>query len=238
MTVHHPYPNIYAPWVLEQLGSPDPRDTIARAHPEAVKEKMRAEWHPLHAGAYAFLKATLPNFTLSALGDRVEMAHGIEARPPFLDHRVTRYADGLPPSAKMAYTPDMVGRREESAQGHWWEKAGDTRNLCTEKWILRQAARPYVTDEMYERKKHIYSAPTRWPRDGPLHRLVRGLVTPDAVDAVGFLEYEAVRRTMDAAFGGDADLLAFRKLMFYASWVVLSKRFGIKKATPEDLKAR
>ena len=38
----------------------------------------------------------LPGYILSSQGDRVAMAHGVEGRFPFLDHRVVEFAAGLP----------------------------------------------------------------------------------------------------------------------------------------------
>jgi asparagine synthase (glutamine-hydrolysing) len=63
------------------------------------------------------------------------MAHSIEARTPFLDHELTEYVYGLPPSVKIK-----------------WD-AKDERFV--EKWILREAAKPFITKELYERKKHV-----------------------------------------------------------------------------------
>ena len=37
-------------------------------------------------------KTVLPNFILTFLGDRMEMAHSIEGRVPFLDHHVAEVA--------------------------------------------------------------------------------------------------------------------------------------------------
>ena len=42
----------------------------------------------LHQGLYVNSKTHLANFILSFLGDRMEMAHSIEGRVPFLDHHV------------------------------------------------------------------------------------------------------------------------------------------------------
>ncbi|KAK8130611.1 hypothetical protein PG999_002991 [Apiospora kogelbergensis] len=253
MTSIHPTPDAYADWATQErfaaagAAVKDPRDTVARSTPDSVKRKMRESWHPLHTGSYAYLKATMPNYTLAALGDRAEMAYGVEGRPPFLDHHLVAYANGLPPSVKMAYTPELVATAEpgqqqqqhcdsDHDQGHWWEKAGAEQDLFTEKWILRQAARPFVTKEMYARKKHIYSAPTRWRQGGPVHRLMCRILTPDAVDQVGFIDWATVQQALNAGFAekeeAAVDVLAFRKLVFYASWVTLGSRFGVEKATP------
>ena len=40
-------------------------------------------------------------YLLGSQGDRVAMAHGVEGRYPFLDHRVVEFAAALPPALKM-----------------------------------------------------------------------------------------------------------------------------------------
>jgi len=137
------------------------------------------------------------------------MAYSIEARPPFLDHHLTEYVNGLPPSVKLRW--DGAARK------------------FTEKWILREAGRPFVTQEIYERTKHPYTAPTTWPAGGPLHRLFERLLTRESVEALGFIEWEAVRELIPRAFG-EKNVSALRTVMVVGQWVVLSKRFGISKA--------
>ena len=104
------------------------------------------------------------------------MAHSIEARTPFLDHHLTEYVNGLPPSVKIRYSSDSAGGAE-----------------FTEKWILREAARPFITDELYKRKKFPYSAPTVWPTGGPIHRLFLRLLTEDNVNMLGFVDWQKVK---------------------------------------------
>ena len=53
---------------------------------------------------YLWSKTALPGFILSVLGDRMEMAHSIEGRLPFLDHHVVETVRGFPASAKIRGT--------------------------------------------------------------------------------------------------------------------------------------
>ena len=45
-------------------------------------------WHPLSQAQYLETAHLLPGYILSAQGDRMSMAHGVEGRFPFLDHRL------------------------------------------------------------------------------------------------------------------------------------------------------
>ena len=54
-----------------------------------------------HQSMYLWAKTIFPNNLLNFLGDRMEMAHSIEGRTPFLDHHLVEYALGLPRSLKV-----------------------------------------------------------------------------------------------------------------------------------------
>ncbi|KAM4057774.1 asparagine synthase domain-containing protein [Hirsutella rhossiliensis] len=189
------------------VAQPRPLPALAVGLSCRAKQRMRQAWHPLHSGLYAWTKCHLANSILSCLGDRTEMAHSVEARTPFLDHGLTEYANGLPPSVKLRY--DGAG--------------------FVDKWILREAVRPFVTAEVYARRKHAYTAPVVYPVHGPLHRLYLRLLTKDGVDALGFLDWHAVRAFPQRAFV-DGDLAAMRSLNLCCQWIILGKRFGIARA--------
>ncbi|KXH48873.1 asparagine synthetase [Colletotrichum nymphaeae SA-01] len=166
------------------------------------------------------------------------MAHSIEARLPFLDHELAEYVNGLPPSVKMSYNPeDPPGtNRDEkknlASQSFFWENLAAVRDRIIDKKVLRDAGRPFITDEIYNRKKHPYSSPWKWPVDGHIHRMFRGLLTKETVEHLGFVDFGVISRCLDTAFGDDGDPGAFRKLVVVGSWVVLSQRFGVKTAGP------
>src|SRR5262249_44304712 len=58
-------------------------------------------WDPFHQAQYLETMYLLPGYILSSQGDRMAMAHSIEGRYPFLDHRVVQFAASLPPKLKM-----------------------------------------------------------------------------------------------------------------------------------------
>jgi asparagine synthase (glutamine-hydrolysing) len=67
------------------------------------------------------------------------MAHSIEGRLPFLDHYLVDYVNHLSTNVKLKL---MNGK-------------------LFEKYILKQIARPYVTNEVYQREKYPFVARSR-----------------------------------------------------------------------------
>lgn len=225
-----PVHSLGADWVQEQHRDEDLRVYVLAAHGAVERAKMKARWHPLHTAMYMWNKGALANTLLSCLGDRTEMAHSIEARTPFLDHHLAEYVNGLPPSVKMAFTPsedDLAGDH-----GPVWKGVGKARQSLTEKWILREAVKPYITRELYERKKHPFLAPFRWPEGGSLHTMFKQLLTREAVENLGFVKWEVVKHALEHGFGDAADSAAFRTLLYVGAWVSIGQRFCVKKAEP------
>jgi len=133
----------------------------------------------------------------------------LEARTPFLDHHLTEYVNNLPPSAKL----------------RWDEKE----KVFLEKWVLREASKPFITKELYERKKHPYSAPTSYPQGGPMHKLLEGIITKENIEDLGFLDWDQCKDLVQKAFVKDS-ALAMRYSMVVSQWITIGKRFGVKRA--------
>ncbi|PVI02690.1 glutamine-hydrolyzing asparagine synthase [Periconia macrospinosa] len=193
----------------DTLPAPRVLETLACGLSVPAKRQMQHAWHPLHAGLYAWTKSHLANSILSCLGDRTEMAHSLEARTPFLDHHLTAYVNGLPPEVKLRHCPA-------------------TGSFC-EKWILREAARPFVLPELYVREKHAYTAPLLHQPNGPLHRLYQRLLTRPNVDQLGFLQWDVVKHLPHQAFVLQ-DPRAMRSLNLCCQWIILANKFGIPPA--------
>jgi asparagine synthase (glutamine-hydrolysing) len=58
-------------------------------------------WSPLAQAQYLEATIFLPEYLLSSQGDRVGMAHSVEGRFPFLDHRVVEFCNALPAHYKL-----------------------------------------------------------------------------------------------------------------------------------------
>ena len=81
----------YRPEVAAETGSRASLDRLRAELPAAF-----GRWSPLERAAWLELTTLLEPYLLSAQGDRVAMAHGVEGRFPFLDHRVFAHSVRLP----------------------------------------------------------------------------------------------------------------------------------------------
>ena len=126
-----------------------------------------ARWHPLSQAQYLESAFLLPGYILSSQGDRVAMAHAVEGRFPFLDHRVVEFAARIPPRMKLR------GLRE--------------------KHILRRALGRHVPAAVTERPKQPYRAPESESFCGAgAPEYVRELMSPGAIARSGYFDPAAV----------------------------------------------
>lgn len=96
-------------WLLdaERLGLDDEHDPI-RTFERSYDASVIGRLHPFHASReIAFLAMT--GYLIPNLGDRVEMAHGVECRLPFLDRRLMEAVNTIPPEHMM----DIANLREK-----------------------------------------------------------------------------------------------------------------------------
>ncbi len=126
----------------------------------------------VHQSMYLACKSGLPNYILNTLGDRVEMAHSIEGRLPFLDHLLVEEVVNMPASVKIRGSDLM------------------------EKWVLREAVRPFVTPTVFERPKHPFLAPPLRP-GGPFEQAVQDLGRSQSLTAIPFLDHRSVVALLD-----------------------------------------
>lgn len=159
---------------------------------------------PMHQSMYMVAKSSLPNLVLTTLGDRMEMAGSLEGRPPLLDHKVVELACKLPV---------------------WMKVRG-----ITEKYVLREAMRPYLPGAIYERKKQYFRAPPAILRqDGKLYQLVSDLLNSHTLEQLPFFDAKKVRQllanvpNMTPGQQASADHL----LMEITSLCLLQRRFSI-----------
>ncbi|MET0382216.1 MAG: asparagine synthase (glutamine-hydrolyzing) [Burkholderiaceae bacterium] len=159
----------------------------------------------LHQSMYLWSKLYLPNRMLSGLGDRLEMAHSIEGRVPFLDHKVVELVTKFPPSVKV--------------------------KGIVEKHVLREAVRPFVTPEVLERRKQSFSVPSALR--GQFGVLMKDILHSSLLDALPFFDRAGSRRMLADATS-DANKPASYGIeclvLTIASMCVLREGFGVLAA--------
>ena len=107
--------------------------------------------------------------------DRMSMAHSLEVRPPFLDHRIVELAARLPAQLKI----------------RGWRQ----------KYLLKELMRGKLPDRVLNRKKTGFDIPTHdWFR-GPLRQLLMDTLTPEAVKASGIFQERAIESLISNHMG-------------------------------------
>jgi asparagine synthase (glutamine-hydrolysing) len=159
---------------------------------------------PVNQSLYLWSKAVLPSYVLAVLGDRMEMAHSVEGRLPFLDHRVVELARDLPVSQKI--------------------------RGMTEKYVLREAARPVLTATVYGRHKHPFLTPPSALSPGErLHELVQETLRGPALASLPFYDRAKVVALLDSLpeLSEDARTAFDPVLMILLSACGLHERFKL-----------
>jgi asparagine synthase (glutamine-hydrolysing) len=162
---------LLSPRLLQKAGTVDPiRAFIDRIN---VADKIHQR-HPVHVAMYLWAKSQLPSFILTTLGDRMEMAHSIEGRTPFLDHYLAQMTFEVP-------VPKLICGK-------------------TQKHILREAMKTCMPESIRLRKKHYFRAPpaTRVNKT-PMWEKIFDTVSSSRMDSVPFFEKNALRLLVDTA---------------------------------------
>lgn len=200
----------FASWTDEYI-TQAPETILVESLPNYIQDAILNKWHPLHTSQYIWTKSILQKHILRYVGDNIDMVHHVETRPPFLDHIVTEYANRIPPSLKMKYDRE--------------------KGMFLEKHILREAMKPFITEEIYNRRKHPFLGPSKYTENGPLHKLFQRLLTEDNVKQVGFLDWDKLKYAVDQAFI-ERNGFAFRVSLTALQFVILAQRFNVKRAEP------
>jgi asparagine synthase (glutamine-hydrolysing) len=117
-------------------------------------------WSSLNRAAYLEMTTLLSPYLLSSQGDRMAMAHGVEGRFPFLDHRLFEFAAALPTGSRLR------GLREKE--------------------ILRRWASRILPPSLRTRRKQPYRAPDAPSFFGPnAPEWISDHLTPDRLRRVG-----------------------------------------------------
>jgi asparagine synthase (glutamine-hydrolysing) len=123
---------------------------------------------PVKQILYLWMKSLFVNYVLA--GERLDMAHAVEVRLPFLDHKLFEFARSIPAT--------LLARNGGR------------------KHILREAVRPFVTDEVYQGKKQPFFAPPMLIGN-PMYELLQDLLRSENFKSVPFFDPSSVIRFLD-----------------------------------------
>jgi asparagine synthase (glutamine-hydrolysing) len=143
-------------------------------------------WSPLAQAQYLETAYLLPGYILSAQGDRVAMAHGVEGRFPFLDHRVVEFGARIPSRLKL--------------------------RTLREKHVLRESMASRLPAAIGNRSKQPYRAPDSasfFGKHAPAY--VSEVVSHSAIASAGLFDAAAVAKLARKCAAGGA--LGFRDNM-------------------------
>lgn len=101
--------------------------------------------------------------------DNMTMAHGLEARVPFLDHELVEFAARIPPELKLA----------DGGKG-----------------VLKRASRGLIPDQVIDRTKGYFPVPAIRQLDGPYLDLVRSALLDPAATRRRLFQREPVERML------------------------------------------
>jgi asparagine synthase (glutamine-hydrolysing) len=159
---------------------------------------------PVNQSLYLWSKTLLPAYILTTLGDRMEMAHSIEGRVPFLDHHVVEVLRSQPVNQKI--------------------------NGMTEKYVLREAVRDVITPTVYGRQKHPFlSPPATLNPAGKLNAMVQDTLRGSTLASLPFFDRKKVVDLLDRVDTMDegSRVANDQILMILVSACVLQDRFAL-----------
>ena len=131
-----------------------------------------ASWDSFCQAQFLETKYLLPGYILSSQGDRMAMANSVEARFPFLDHRVVEFASRLPVALKM--------------------------RVLNEKYLLKRCTAGLIPPSVAKRPKQPYRAPEACSFLQPAARdYMEELLSPEQIRRDGIFDANAVAMLQD-----------------------------------------
>jgi asparagine synthase (glutamine-hydrolysing) len=187
-----------------------PEEELAEQLPKGF-----SAWSELARDQYVEVRTLLEGYLLSSQGDRVAMAHSVESRVPYLDHRVVEFVNQLSPRYKLR------GLRE--------------------KVVLRHALAGLLPVNIAARAKQPYRAPdcrSFFVHGQPLP-YVAELLSPTSISRSGYFDAQSVRHLLEKCRSnraiGAGDNMAFVGII---STQLLHDHFIEKGSSGEYVAAR
>jgi len=113
-------------------------------------------------------KICMSNYILNALGDKLEMAHTIEGRVPFLDRNLFNYVSKIPLDYKIK---------------------GDI-----EKHILKETVKPIISKSIYDKQKHPFISPPilNWDNNNIVFEHIMDILNSKSIIENEIIDYKTI----------------------------------------------
>jgi len=163
---------------------------------EALRENIRAilpdnfsSWSILQQNHFLEMKSLLSGYLLSSQGDRMSMAHSVEGRYPFLDHRVVEQMFHLPDSYKL--------------------------KVFSQKYLLTETFKDVIPASIIHRPKRPYMAPDlkSFFRDGKLTDQAAHFLSDEIIDRYGIFDKKYVSRFLNKFTNKTIENIGYRDNM-------------------------
>ncbi|MGJ8725409.1 MAG: asparagine synthase (glutamine-hydrolyzing) [Roseibacillus sp.] len=159
---------LFSPQEIEALLSKD----IEPLQVEHALSETELSPHSFHNALALQYRHWLPDWSLIRQ-DKNTMAHSLEYRSPFLDHRIIDFASGLPTGMKI--------------------------HQRTDKYLWRKLAERYLPHSITHRPKQPFYLPLEQPSwRTPFLSFARDVLTPQSVSSQGWLNYRAIEPLFSA----------------------------------------
>lgn len=150
---------------------------------------------------YVDMKTWLPNNILTKV-DRMTMAHSLEARAPFLDHKIVDFGFQLPVDLKL--------------------------HRFSSKYILKKALGPILPEKIIKRKKRGFNSPMAIWLKTSLHEILQDTLSSKTINQHGLFKSDFIQSLITEHLSGQRDnsyrlwsLLCFQ--LWYDQFIAPSK---------------
>jgi len=195
----------FSPSAQAELATADAFSALLRDLPTSY-----AAWSPFAKAELLESRYLLPGYILSSQGDRVAMAHAVEGRYPFLDHRVAGFAARLPVALKM--------------------------KVLEQKYLLKLAVKGLIPESIRRRPKQPYRAPDGVSFFGHKDGVVQDLLSPAKIKQDGIFDPRATEALVKKFRSGrETSIKDNMALTGILSTTILLDRFMRGRSAVSDL---
>jgi asparagine synthase (glutamine-hydrolysing) len=157
---------------------------------------------PIFNSSFLWSKICMSNYILNALGDKLEMAHTIEGRVPFLDRELFQFVRSIPINQKI--------------------------NKGNEKYILKEVMKPYISEAIYNKQKHPFLAPPLmdWKNNKYVYNHLMDIIHSSTILNNTYLSQSKILNMLDLIMKKDLNPASFDPVvMIILSMYYLEKNF-------------